>query len=93
MRKDGSVNYLRWEIIPWYESIDEVGGIVIFTEDITHRISSVKQLRLGSWVFQNSAQGILVTDENAVILPSIRLFIDITGFNSEDAIGQSALHS
>lgn len=90
MRKDGSVNYLRWEIIPWYESIDEVGGIVIFTEDITHRISSVKQLRLGSWVFQNSAQGILVTDENAVILSVNQAFIDITGFNSEDAIGQSA---
>jgi PAS domain S-box-containing protein len=34
-RADGSVQWVRWEIRPWYESAGNVGGIVIFSEDIT----------------------------------------------------------
>lgn len=37
LRADGSEQYLRWEIRPWYESLGQVGGIVIFSEDITQR--------------------------------------------------------
>lgn len=36
-RADGSVQWVRWEIRPWYNSIGNVGGIVIFTDDITER--------------------------------------------------------
>lgn len=90
VRQDGSVNYLRWEVIPWYESLDTVGGLVIFTEDITQRIQAEKQLRLASWVFQNSAQGIMVTDANGIMLSVNPMFTDITGFQTEEVIGQSA---
>lgn len=35
VRADGSVQWSRWELHPWYDSSDQVGGIVIFAEDIT----------------------------------------------------------
>lgn len=35
VRADGSVQWSRWELHPWYDSSDQVGGIVIFSEDIT----------------------------------------------------------
>lgn len=34
---DGTINWVKWEIHPWYEDSGEVGGIIIFTEEITAR--------------------------------------------------------
>ena len=34
-REDGSPGWLRWDIRPWYSEKEEVGGLLIFTEDIT----------------------------------------------------------
>jgi PAS domain S-box-containing protein len=36
-RLDGSVQWVRWELRPWYGGTGEVAGVVIFTEDITAR--------------------------------------------------------
>ena len=35
-RADGTVQWLRWEVQPWYDETSQ-GGIIIFTEDITDR--------------------------------------------------------
>ncbi|WP_162560220.1 PAS domain S-box protein [Methylotetracoccus oryzae] len=34
-RRDRTDQWLRWEVRPWYTAAHEVGGIVIFTENIT----------------------------------------------------------
>ncbi|PTQ96665.1 PAS domain S-box-containing protein [Mucilaginibacter yixingensis] len=34
-KKDGSPGWIRWDIRPWYLNTDEIGGIMIYTEDIT----------------------------------------------------------
>ncbi|WP_020506151.1 PAS domain S-box protein [Lamprocystis purpurea] len=36
-RQDGSVHWVRWEVRPWHRGDGAVGGIVIFSEDITAR--------------------------------------------------------
>ena len=36
-RADGTVNWLRWEVRPWRSAMGSVGGIVIFSEDITRQ--------------------------------------------------------
>lgn len=36
-RIDGTTQWLQWEIRPWYKADDTIGGIVIFTADLTER--------------------------------------------------------
>ncbi|MFN6569151.1 PAS domain S-box protein [Dendronalium sp. ChiSLP03b] len=36
-RADGTIDWVKWEIHPWYEDSGEVGGIIIFAEVITAR--------------------------------------------------------
>lgn len=36
-RQDGTVQWLHWVVRPWYKADGTVGGIVIFTEDLTER--------------------------------------------------------
>ncbi len=37
VRLNGEVQWTRWEIHPWHKDDGKVGGIIIFTEDITER--------------------------------------------------------
>lgn len=43
-RADGGVQWVRWEMHPWLDSDAQVGGIVIFTEDITARKQAEDEL-------------------------------------------------
>ena len=49
VRADGVVRWERWELRPWRKSGGEVGGIVIFSEDITNlRIAKEEILHLNA---------------------------------------------
>lgn len=45
LRKDGNIDWIRWEIYPWYENGGEVGGIILFSEVITRRKQMEEALR------------------------------------------------
>jgi two-component system sensor histidine kinase UhpB len=37
VRPDGEIAWARWEVRPWFGNSGQVGGIVVFVEDITER--------------------------------------------------------
>ncbi|HJW23630.1 MAG TPA: ATP-binding protein [Rhodocyclaceae bacterium] len=43
-RADGTIHWLRWEVRPWHTSDGAVGGIVIFTEDITRYKQALEEI-------------------------------------------------
>ncbi len=44
-RADGSTQWIAWEIRPWFDATGAVGGIIIFSEDITERKRTGEALR------------------------------------------------
>ncbi|MDE2439499.1 MAG: PAS domain S-box protein [Betaproteobacteria bacterium] len=45
LRSDGSEHWIRWEIRPWRAATGTVGGIVIFSEDITRQKAADEEIR------------------------------------------------
>ena len=54
-RSDGSVQWLRWEVRPWLTGTGAIGGIIIFTEDISARKRSEMRLQLAASVFTHAS--------------------------------------
>ena len=52
VHEDGHVQWFKWEVRPWYDSKDAIGGIVIGSEDVTERRSIDNLLRESDQRFQ-----------------------------------------
>lgn len=44
-RADGTVQWLRWEVLPWRDRDGEIGGIIVTSEDITDRKRAESELQ------------------------------------------------
>ena len=88
-RSDGAVQFLRWETRPWLTGTGAIGGIIIFSEDITARKSSEVRLQLAASVFTHASEGIVISDPAGVILDVNAAFTQITGCTREEAVGRS----
>ena len=45
VRADGSTDYLHWEVRPWHDARDQIGGVIMFTEVITERMRAEEEHR------------------------------------------------
>ncbi|MDR3737362.1 MAG: PAS domain S-box protein, partial [Acidobacteriaceae bacterium] len=88
-RADGTVQWIRWEVIPWRTGDGSVGGIILFAEDITPQKETEERLRLAASVFTNAREGITITDPDGKILEINEMFTRITGYTREEALGQN----
>jgi PAS domain S-box-containing protein len=74
-RANGKLDWIRWEIHPWRTGKGEIGGIIIFSEDITARKQAEQELRRAeealweSTVFpeQNPAPILRVGEDGALL--------------------------
>lgn len=44
-RSSGKIDWVRWEIRPWYEMNNEIGGIILFSEVITEQKQAEHELQ------------------------------------------------
>jgi len=70
---------------------DYLGTVVIMSlaRDITERKENEVRLRQASVVFENTAEGIMITDDQANIIAVNNAFTALTGYTDEDVIGEN----
>lgn len=44
-RADGKIDWVRWEIRPWHDTENRIGGIILFSEVITRQVESREALK------------------------------------------------
>lgn len=86
---DGKQHWARREVRPWFNGESQVGGIVVFSEDITQQKEAEERLRLAASVFTHAAEGIAITDVGANILEINEAFTRITGYTRDEVLGKN----
>lgn len=97
---DGSIRWLRWAVRPWYRVNQEVGGIVIFSEDITERQqieaslqAQHKQLQQQlveiETIYQSAPIGLNVLDQDLRFVRINQRLAEINGIPIADHIGRT----
>jgi diguanylate cyclase (GGDEF)-like protein/PAS domain S-box-containing protein len=87
-RKDGSALPVEYWSHPIIREGRVEGAVVTFL-DITQRRRDEESLRLAAKVFENTQEGVIITDARARILSVNRAFAAITGYDIGEVLGES----
>ncbi len=86
---DGKNHLVEITKVKLYNTSGNVIGLIGLSADITERKQAEERLRLTSKVFENTLEGITITDKHGNILEVNTAFSKITGYSHEELIGQN----
>ncbi|MCU7835724.1 MAG: EAL domain-containing protein [gamma proteobacterium symbiont of Taylorina sp.] len=87
-RKDGTSFPAEYSSFPVIENKKTIGAVVSFN-DITDKKEAEQKLQLAANVFNNTREGIMITDKDVHIVEVNDSFKRITGYQREDVIGKN----
>ena len=82
------MRYMLATFLPDTNPAGEVIGIFVLVSDVTLLQEAERELKLAACVVLSTLDGIMVTDADAHILSVNPAFTDITGYSSEEVLGQ-----
>jgi len=89
-RADGSVQWVRWEIRPWYDAAGKIGGILIFAEDVTNLKKAEDILRRYELLAGHSRDIILfLRRDDGRILEANAAAVNAYGYGHEELLGMT----
>ncbi|MCC3246632.1 PAS domain-containing sensor histidine kinase [Methylocystis sp. WRRC1] len=98
-RADGSIQWVRWEFMPWRAASGEICGVVILAEDVTGReladaalrdeaVEMDRQRDQIEWLYENAPIGLCHLDRDLRYLCVNRWLAEINGLPIEAHIGR-----
>jgi diguanylate cyclase (GGDEF)-like protein/PAS domain S-box-containing protein len=85
----GGVGHIIGHYIPNFDADGTVKGFVTQASEVTFLKETEAKLELAACVFENTLDGVLITDADGIILSVNPAFIEITGYTAEEAVGQN----
>ncbi len=96
---DSSTELLRWQLINGYAWVLLSAGLIFLARaklfrclgigaKLRERVEDRERLRQAAAVFDCTHEGVLVTDSKGLIVHVNRAFMEITGYQSEEVLGQ-----
>ncbi|WP_376694098.1 sensor domain-containing protein [Wenzhouxiangella sp. EGI_FJ10409] len=87
LHADGSIIHVEVSSVPIEH--DDRSGILVIARDITLRRQGMQRLRLSATVFENTGEGIIITDASSRIVGVNRAFSRITGYAEAEVVGEN----
>ncbi|HNN94475.1 MAG TPA: PAS domain S-box protein [Pseudomonadota bacterium] len=86
---DGRVVWLRREVRPWYTDDESIGGLVIYSEDITASRQAEAGLQLQSAALAAAVNAMAISGADGIIEWVNPAFLRISGFDESELLGKS----
>ncbi len=90
VRPDGTVGYGLAHYIPDTHPNGQVLGFFVLVTNVTRLKEAEAAIRISASVFNATTEGIMVTDAAAKIVSVNPAFTALTGYTSEEVVGQNA---
>ncbi len=90
LKPDGTVGQTLANYIPDFNANGDVLGFFALVTNISRLREADAAIRLSASVFEATMEGIMVTDATATIISVNPAFTALTGYTSEEIIGQNA---
>ncbi len=88
-KASGNVGHIIGHYIPNFDADGSVKGFAIQSSEVTLLKETEAKLELAACVFENTLDGVLITDADGIILSVNPAFTEITGYTAEDAVGRN----
>jgi two-component system sensor kinase FixL len=89
---DGKTRFLRWEVRPWLHSRGGIGGVLIFSEDITERVRIREALKNNERrlkaILDAAMEAIVTTDSGGRIIAANPAASEIFGYAADELLGR-----
>ncbi|MGB0129535.1 MAG: PAS domain S-box protein [Rhodocyclaceae bacterium] len=96
-RADGRLDWVRWDIRPWNGDDGQIGGIILFTENITQRKLAEEALRESERRLRETLDNLkmvaIALDEEGRLTYCNDHFLALTGWSRAESTGQDWFRS
>ncbi len=88
-KASGNKGHIIGHYIPNFDADCSVKGFVAQSSEVTNLKETEAKLELAACVFENTLDGVLISDSDGIILSVNPAFTEITGYTAEEAVGQN----